>query len=383
MEVAGWGEPEETGAEVDLDEGWADADDGAPVDTSQWDKELDLELDLGSMDLGALDKEAKQESVHLTVGETYQAKWLKRRKLPCDFVAAGEFEEALGLLRRRMGLLNAEPLEILFKEAYWATCSSLTTIPQAPSISWPLLSEGNYKQKDLAPMIYFNSETIMNRVKEALKLTTAGKFAESLTAFRSCLQSIPLSMAADAKEEERLTDMIDMCREYITFCRLEITRKSLDPSDPSQAARAIELTAYGTCCKLEKAHSLLTLQLAMSTAFKNQNYVTAASFAKRIVQGSWGNPEKNKDVVMKAKQVEKVCEAKASDAHQIKFDVKASPEDFKLCSGTLTPVAATDVTVKCPFTGSHYVPSYKGKTCDTCSMCEIGANTLGLQMRPL
>merc|ERR1712113_833176 len=108
-----------------------------------------------------------------------------------------------------------------------------------------------------------------------------------------------------------------MCREYVNFCRLETTRKGLDAS---QGARTIELAAYLTCCKLEKGHTLLTLQLAMSTSFKNQNFVTAASFAKRIIQGNFGNPEKNKDVVTKAKQVEKVCEAKASDAHVIKFD---------------------------------------------------------------
>merc|ERR1712032_1720568 len=330
--------------------------------------------------MGPKEETMKQESMHLTMGETFQSKWLKKRKLPCDLVAAGEFEEALGLLRRRLGLVNAEPLEALFKEAYWATCTTLTTLPQAPSVNWPLLSAGSYKQRDLAPVIFFNAQTIMDRVKEALRLTTAGKFAESLTAFRACLQSIPLSMAADAAEEERLTDMIDMCREYINFCRLETTRKTLDPS---QSKRTIELTAYGTCCKLEKAHSLLTLQLAMSTAFKNQNFVTAASFAKRIVQGSWGNPEKNKEVVAKAKQVEKVCEAKASDAHQIKFDVKAPVEEFKLCAGSLSPIGATEVTVKCPFCGALFLPSFKGKVCNTCELAEIGANTLGIQLRPL
>merc|ERR1712032_811282 len=99
--------------------------------------------------MGPEKEEKEDRSLHLTVGETYQAKWLKKRKLPCDLIAAGEFEEALSLLKRRLGLVNAEPLEPLFKEAYWACCTSLTTLPQAPSVNWPLWAEGNLKQKEL------------------------------------------------------------------------------------------------------------------------------------------------------------------------------------------------------------------------------------------
>jgi coatomer protein complex subunit alpha (xenin) len=232
----------------------------------------------------------------------------------------------------------------------------------------------------MAPVIFFNSQLIQERVKEALRLVTAGKFAEALAAFRACLQSVPLSCAADGPEEERLTDMVDMCREYVNFCRLETTRKSLDPS---QAARTIELTAYGTCCKLEKAHTLLTLNLAMSLSFKNQNFVTAAAFARRIVQGGWGTSDKNKEVVAKARQVERAAEAKASDAHQIRFDVKSAVEEFKLCAGSLTVIGPNDVVIKCPFCGALFTVDYKGKLCPVCELSEIGANTLGLQLRPL
>jgi coatomer protein complex subunit alpha (xenin) len=379
MEISGWAEPEDTGVEDD-EPGWAEPD-ATPVDASAWNTELDIGLDLGDLDLGAVEKEeTQQKSMELTLGEAYQSKWLKKRKLPCDLVAAGEFEEALGLLRRRLGLINAEPLEPLFKQAYWATCTALTTLPQAPSVSWPLLSEGNFKQRDMAPVIFFNSQLIQERVKEALRLVTAGKFAEALASFRACLQSVPLSCAADGPEEERLTDMVDMCREYVNFCRLETTRKSLDPS---QAARTIELTAYGTCCKLEKAHTLLTLNLAMSLSFKNQNFVTAAAFARRIVQGGWGTSDKNKEVVAKARQVERAAEAKASDAHQIRFDVKSAVEEFKLCAGSLTVIGPNDVVIKCPFCGALFTVDYKGKLCPVCELSEIGANTLGLQLRPL
>merc|ERR1712151_1152989 len=133
--------------------------------------------------------------------------------------------------------------------------------------------------------------------------------------------------------------------------------------DATQLARNIELAAYMTCCKVQPAHLLLSLQLAMVTAFKAQNFVTAASFAKRLTVGSFGAAANVKDVVAKARQVSQVCEAKASDAHTINFDVKSPPEDFKMCLGTLTRIGATDPTVKCPYCGSTCHASQKGKLC--------------------
>jgi len=221
---------------------------------------------------------------------------------------------------------------------------------------------------------------ILDRVKEAHRLTTQGKFNEVLTIFRSALQAIPLSVANDAREEQQLMEIIDMCREYVNLCRLEVTRKGLDPS---QLARNVELAAYLTTCKVQPSHLFLTLQLAMGTSFKAQNYVTAASFAKRLIQGNFPNPEKNKDVLTKARQLVQVCEQKASDAYAIKFDVKAPVEGFKLCAGSLTPISPSDPTVACPYCGAQYHVQYKGKLCDTCQLAEVGANTLGIQLRPI
>ena len=117
------------------------------------------DLDLG--DLGGLPEEpvhVEDRGLNLTLGDSCQAKWLKKRHLPCDLVAAGDFEEALNLLKRRLGLINAEPLEAIFKEAYWATCSALPALPQMPSLHWPLLSEGSAKARDLAPKILFTPQ---------------------------------------------------------------------------------------------------------------------------------------------------------------------------------------------------------------------------------
>merc|ERR1712190_679798 len=123
------------------------------------------DLDLG--DLVVDEPVHVQEQANLTMGDTCQAKWIKKgKKMPAELVAAGEFEEALGLLKRRLGVINADPLEPLFKEAYWASCSSLPSLPQAPSINWPLLHEGTSVKRDPSPLLFFQNSLIFERVKE-------------------------------------------------------------------------------------------------------------------------------------------------------------------------------------------------------------------------
>ncbi|CAJ1385836.1 unnamed protein product, partial [Effrenium voratum] len=367
-------------------EAFLDAQEDAPEDTEEpaWgdeDNALDLGGDMGGgdwggdLDLGDLGglpepvEHVEERGVNLTLGDTCQAKWLKRRRLPCDLVAAGDFEEALGLLKRRLGLMNVEPLEAIFKEAYWM-----------PSLHWPLLSEGSAKSRELAPKILFTPQVILDRAREALRMITSGKFNDALAAFRGVLQAIPISVANDANEERQLTEMIDTCREYVNFARLQVASKKLTPD---KAARIIELNAYLTCCKLQPYHQFLACKSAMGACYKAENFVTAASFAKRMVQGNFGPPEKVKEDVQKARQVLQICEQKATDKHNINFDPKAAVEDVKICGGSLSAISAAETPLACPYCSTSYMASFKGKLCETCQLSEIGANTLGIQLRPI
>jgi len=371
-------EPEQTEKDAGM---WGDDDvtaAAAPVVAgADWGDmgDLDLGEDLPAVDVAPV----AEHGSTLTVADSLEGKWLRSRKLPADLVAAGEFEEALGLLKRRLGLINADPLEPLFKEAYWATRSSLPGPPQAPSLKWPLLAEGNPKSRDVVPVIRFTSKAIIEKVKEGQKLTTGAKFADALGIFRSALQAIPLSAATDATDEKNLLDMIECAREYVNFTRLEVARKQLGPE---AIQRNIEMAAYLTCCKVQsKTHQFLALQLAIGVSFKAQNFVTAASFARRVVQGSWG--DQGAAFVPKAKQVLAQAEKTASDAHAINFDARGTAEALNVCQGSFTLIGASDAVALCPFCASKYLASYKGKLCETCQLSEIGANTLGIQLRPL
>jgi len=315
------------------------------------------------------------------MADPVQTKWLKKRKLAADLIAAGEFDEALSLLKRRLGVINADPLEPLFRDAYWAACSSVPSLPQTPSLNWPLLAEGSIKGQGAVPVILHTKSMIIDRVKAAQKLTTEGKFADAMGVFRNALLMIPLSAASDATEEQNLLDIIEICRDYITFTRLEAARGQA--MQASQHSRNIELAAYMTCVKVtSKIHKFLALQRATLTAFKLQNFVTAASFAKRIVQTDWSDQIKSEQVA-KARQILATCEKTATDAHTINFDSTESDPIIKLCSSSFTRIGESEPVVKCPYCNAMYKAQYKGSLCETCRLCEIGANTLGTQLRPI
>mmetsp|Transcript_5230 Transcript_5230/g.13004 ORF Transcript_5230/g.13004 Transcript_5230/m.13004 type:complete len:1219 (-) Transcript_5230:59-3715(-) len=341
----------------------------------------DMDIDFGGEDFKVFEEVPVEEKSHnVTMADTPQTKWLRKRKLVADLVAAGEFEEALNLLRRRLGLINADPLEPLFRQAFWATCSALPSLPQGPSLTLPILSEGNFKSRELSPLTLFTFAGVIEQVKEGYRAFTQGKFPEAMEIFRTIVQSIPLGVAKDAEEESNYNETIGICREYITATRIEVARKSLDPS---QVARNLELASYLTCCKLQPQHLMLTLRVAMSVSVKAQNFVTAASFAKRLVQGSFGNAPQTQEVVAQARKVLQLSESKGTDANAINFDPRAPIEDMKVCAGSLTPIVSTDTIAQCPYCNSSYKSSYKGKLCDTCQLAEIGANTLGIQLRPI
>lgn len=356
--------------------GWAEDDLGDLGDTGAWGDDMDLGLE--GADLPEVEAVVETESRMMSLGDSPQTKWLRKRKLPVDLVAAGEFEEALNLLHRRIGLVNAAPLEPLFKQVFWGGCTSLAGLPQCPSLHWPLLGHGSLKERDVSPLVPFSVQYILDSLKEAHRCTTAGKFQEALDAFRSVIQSLPLCVATSADEENQLMEIIDICTAYINAMRLECTRKALPPD---QVARNIELSAYMTCQKLQPGHLMLTLRVAMSTAFKAQNFVTAASFAKRLLQGNQSVVKP--DVAAQARKLLQVCEQKAGDACPINYDPKAPPEDFTMCSMGMKPIQAGAATVRCPYCGAVYETQHKGKLCDVCQLSEIGANVLGVQFRPL
>jgi hypothetical protein len=91
-------------------------------------------------------------------------------------------------------------------------------------------------------------------------------------------------------------ELLDISREYITAIRLKLAISDLAEKDD---VRSTELCAYFTHCSLQPGHLFLALKQAMVQAFRVKNYVTAASFAHRLLELPEVSSDKNADLKSK------------------------------------------------------------------------------------
>lgn len=88
----------------------------------------------------------------------------------------------------------------------------------------------------------------------------------------------------------QVRELLDIAREYMTAVRLKLAIAELGGAD---GVRATELWAYMTHCNLQPGHLFLALKFAMGEAFKIKNFITAASFARRLLELPDISSEKN------------------------------------------------------------------------------------------
>src|SRR3989338_1397314 len=73
--------------------------------------------------------------------------------------------------------------------------------------------------------------------------------------------------------------LLATCREYALGLKIELHRKA----DVKDLTRSLELATLFCHCKLQSSHLQLALRSAMTTAYNMKNYVSASSFAKRLL----------------------------------------------------------------------------------------------------
>mmetsp|Transcript_26629 Transcript_26629/g.43989 ORF Transcript_26629/g.43989 Transcript_26629/m.43989 type:complete len:174 (+) Transcript_26629:189-710(+) len=165
--------------------------------------------------------------------------------------------------------------------------------------------------------------------------------------------------------------MVEICREYITAIRLKVAIGECG-EDPK---RQMELGAYFTHQNLQPGHLLLALRLAMASAFKHKNFITAASFARRLLELPDISSEKNADLKLKAQKVLQKSEQMGSNEHALDYDER---NPFAVDAADLVPIYRGSPEVTCPFCASHYQPRHANGLCATCNISQIGVETIGL-----
>lgn len=300
--------------------------------------------------------------------------WVQKSSLAAEHVAAGNFDTALRLLSRQLGICNFAPLKSQFIDLHLGSHSYLRAFTSAPVISvavergWTESASPNVRGP---PALVFNFSQLDEKLKAGYRATTAGKFSEALRHFLAIIHTIPLIVVETRREVDEIKELIVVVKEYILGVQLELKRRELK-DDP---IRQQELAAYFTHCSLQPPHMRLALTSAMSVCFKAKNLSTAANFARRLLET---NPS-NENQARQARQVLQAAERNMTDATQLNYDFR---NPFVVCGATYVPIYKGQRDVTCPYCTTHFVPSQQGQVCSVCDLAAVGADASGLLCSP-
>ncbi|KAG1354429.1 coatomer subunit alpha-1 [Cocos nucifera] len=298
--------------------------------------------------------------------------WIQKSSLAGEHVAAGNFDTAMRLLSRQLGIKNFAPLKPLFMDLYVGSHTYLRAFATVPVIStavekgWSESASPNVRGP---PALVFKFSQMDEKLKAAYRVTTEGRFPEALRQFLSILHTIPLMVVDSRREVDEVKELIEIAREYVLGLKIEVKRKETKDN----AIRQQELAAYFTNCKLQKIHMRLVLASAMSSCYKGRSFAAAANFARMLLENS--PPEAQ---VKKARQVLQACGDK-KDTNQLNYDFR---NPFVVCGATFVPIYRGQKDVSCPYCGAHFVPAIEGQICAVCELAVVGADASGLLCSP-
>nr|WDD38917.1 coatomer subunit alpha-1 [Fagopyrum tataricum] len=299
--------------------------------------------------------------------------WIQKSSLAAEHAAAGNFDTAMRLLSRQLGIKNFAPLRAMFLDlnagshSYMRAFSLVPVIPVAIERGWSESASPNVRGP---PALVYNFSQLEEKLKAGYKATTAGKFTEALRVFLSILHTIPLIVVESRREVDEVKELIIIVKEYVLGLKMELKRREIK-EDP---VRQQELAAYFTHCNLQAPHLRLALLNAMSVCFKAKNFSTAANFARRLLET---NPAENQ--AKTARQVLQSAERNNVDATQLNYDFR---NPFVVCGSTYVPIYRGQKDVLCPYCSSHFVPNLEGQLCNVCELSAIGADASGLLCSP-
>jgi len=296
--------------------------------------------------------------------------WSQNSNLAADHVAGGSVESAMQLLYSQVGVVNFAPLKQFFLPQFMASHIYYPGVPVVHSLSSHL--QRNWSDagpRGGLPVLIQTLPQLIERLRVAYTATTGGKFNDAEAHFLHILYAILLLVVNEKQEISEVKELVGICREYLIGIRLELSRRDL-----KDEIRKVELAAYFTHCSIQTAHLTLSLLSAMTAAYKINNFQTAASFCKRLLDLG-----PKPDVVAKAKKVLQVCDKTPTNEHTLKYDER---NPFVICGLSLTPIYKGNPLVRCPFCSTSYLLEHKGKVCVICKVSQIGVECLGLMLNP-
>ncbi|GLJ14129.1 hypothetical protein SUGI_0226700 [Cryptomeria japonica] len=295
--------------------------------------------------------------------------WIQDSSLAGEHAAAGNFDTALELLNRQLGITNFSRLKPIILDLYMGSHVFLPALASAPV----MLLAVERSRNDIGspnvrgpPALVYSLSVVEEKRRVAYRAMTEGKFCEALRLFVNILHIIPIIVVDTRKEVDDVKKLIGIAKEYVLGLRMEIKRKEIK----DDALRQQELAAYFTHCKLQIVHLRLALLNAMGICYKSGNYSTAANMACRLLE-----TDPPTSHATKASQVLQACERNLQDANQVNYDFR---NPFVVCASSFTPIYHGQKSVSCPYCTSQFVPTMSGKICTTCNLSIVGSDASGL-----
>ncbi|SOV74607.1 coatomer alpha subunit, putative [Plasmodium sp. gorilla clade G3] len=326
----------------------------------------DEDINIMDLDIEENQNILNKQALKIERRENILQQSLKRSGKIIDFIRTGNISTSLKLISKKYGIVNMQPFKPIIKNIYISTYVYITPMQNLEPLKIPLhMNENNLNN------IYITKHFLYTQIKKAHKLVTLGKFTQALNLFRNILYHM---IFVDTNQNEKdLYDYLEMVISYILAMRLEEERNLTATSDPR---RSLELMAYFTCCSLQNSHLYLVLRRGMGLAWKAQNYVTAGSFAKRLINGNYENIKGAEEEIVKAKKILLMCEQKSTE----QFDIDYDPNDYnhmKICCVSLTRIKAKDEVVICPYCQSVAKKEFTSTVCPNCLVAKLGIKALG------
>ncbi|KAL5563094.1 hypothetical protein UlMin_032841 [Ulmus minor] len=338
-----------------------------------WDLE-DLELPPEAETPKASANSRSSVFVAPTPGMPVSQIWTQRSSLAAEHAAAGNFDTAMRLLNRQLGIKNFAPLRSLFLDLHNGSHSYLRAFSSAPVISLAIergWNESASPNVRAPPALVFNFSQLEEKLKAGYKATTAGKFSDALRLFLGILHTIPLVVVELRREVDEVKELIIIVKEYVLGLKMELRRRELR-DDP---VRQQELAAYFTHCNLQVPHLRLAMQNAMTVSYKARNLATAATFARRLLETN--PPTENQ--ARQARQVLQAAERNLTDATELNYDFR---NPFVTCGATYVPIYRGQKDISCSYCTARFVPDQEGQICNICELAVIGADASGLMCSP-
>jgi len=307
-------------------------------------------------------------------GRPPAACWAVNSSHAAVHIAGGGASRALQLLNRQIAVSDFSKLRSGMIGSYLGAMTSMPGVPGSSSLSIPLLSNdmNSHPGDKSLPRTPRKMKHLVTGIRNGYRCFQKGNFNDSRSAFEATLLDIPLVVTESKNEGNEVKEMVEICREYITAIRLKAAMAE-NANDP---VRLTELSAYFTHCNLQPSHLLLALRTAMGTAFKQQNFIAAASFARRLLELPDMSSEKNAQLRLKASKVLQKSEQNARNEHKLNYNESAT---FSIDSKNLVPIYGGETSLKCGYCGSVDADEkMKNEKCDTCGFTLVGVETIGL-----